>query len=1225
MSGRDLTPAARALLAGDDSGRRAAQTEFELPLLLEAGAGTGKTTTLIHRILAWSLGSGWLTATAELVREADDDEPAADRVAARALEGIVAVTFTEAAAAEMAARVAEGLARVASGAGDKLPGFAAAELPEVAGVPLERRAAALLGAIDHLTVSTIHAWCRGLLATHAVDAGLHPDFGVDPTGERTEAVAREVAEEAIRRAYGAGERDDPLVRLAGFGYGPHRLAEALAELARRAVPAELLRRDPFEPAVLEALVGELDEALAALLEPGQPLAAEAGRLLGPQVLTAVIATRQALAALPAEPLARAEALAEALAGHWPGNLSGRLKSWHKGKFSQTEEGDLGDGAAELGRAAGRLRPLVTDLGLLRPRLLDTARRALAPLLEETARRLRSQGIAGFDSLLIDARELLSSHPDVRRQIRARLRQLLVDEFQDTDRVQCDLVRLLALEGKGARPGLFLVGDPKQSIYGWRNADLGAYDAFARDLERRGGARYVLCRNFRSAPPILDEVERAVAPVMVQAEGLQPRFEPLLPSAVTRGRSGFRHGGWAPVEYWVASFGSSRRGQDDEELAELEARAVAADVRRLHDERGVEWREVGILLRSGSRVDTFESALRSAGVPFSVSRDRQYFRRREIIDAAALVRAIVDPDDHVALLAYLRSAAAGVPDAALIPLWGRGFPRLVTELERPTPARLEPVRQMLAEVAAQLPAELPGLDRIDGWHLSAAAAIERLVRLRRAFAEEPADRFVESLRRLTMTEVTEAARYLGQFRVANLDRLFRGIEEALAERGGDIQAVLRALRRSLREAVEPDEQRPHDPTEDAAQVLTVHSAKGLEFGHLYLVETHAGTGGAGRFGLDLDERWASRERLEYALFGSPTPSFYRVRQERRQVEAAERVRTLYVALTRARERLVLVGRWPAQPRPGKPETAASFGDLLCSRGDLPDDLEALRQTAVDGRVDHGEARWVFLDPAAAAAVAPARTARGPSPAGVAGDEKTLAGLRRDADGRMGLPLGRAASAEAAARLERLSSGGGSGAGGGNGDETVRDVAMAVGVAVHRMLEMLPLDGPLNGPVDGPLDGPPAAAKLGGLLDLARARVATDLAATLPAPLLPVARERAGELLDRLASGSLLRRLGEIGPAVVGREVPILLPADEGAAGYVSGALDLIYTDAASGRLTIVDFKTDRVDDEAAIAERAAAYHAQEALYARAVRLAFGLDYQPATELWFLWPDRLWTTP
>ncbi len=1197
---------ARDLLAEDDRGRQAAQTEFVRPLLLEAGAGTGKTTTLIHRVLAWSLGAGWLAAAAEM--EGDDEEATAERLAARVLEGVVAVTFTEAAAAEMAARVAEGLATVASGRSDELAGFFAAELPEIEGTGVERRAAALLGAIDHLTVSTIHAWCRGLLANHAVDAGLHPDFAVDPSGERTEAVAREVAEEAIRRAYAQGGRDEPLVRLAAFRIGPHRLAEALAELARRSVPPRLLAEDPFAPAVLDDLVTELDDALEALLAAGARLAGEADRLLGPQVLRAALASREAMAALPAEPLARAAALARVLGEAWAKNLCTRLKDWLKGKFSKTEAGDLGDGAADLTRAAGRLRPLVNDLQLLRPELLDAARRSLAPLLEETHRRLRSQGIAGFDSLLLDARRLLVEHPDVRRQIRRGLRQLLVDEFQDTDRVQCDLVRQLAFVGEGRRPGLFLVGDPKQSIYGWRNADLGAYDEFARDLEARGGARYSLCRNFRSAPPILAEVERAVAPVMVQAEGLQPRFEPLLASDLTRHRPGFRGDGWAPVEIWVAAFGSSRRGRDDEEVAEREARAVAADIRRLHDERGVDWREFGILLRSGSRVDTFESELRAVGVPFTVSRDRQYYRRREVIDAAALVRAIVDPADHVALLAYLRSAAAGVPDAALIPLWSRGFPRLVTELERPTAARLAPVRELLGRVAEELPAELPGLDRVRGWHLSAAAAVERLVRLRQAFAEEPADRFVETLRRLTLTEVTEAARYLGAFRVANLDRLFRGIEEALAERGGDAQAVLRALRRSLRDAVEPDEQRPRDPTENAAQVLTVHSAKGLEFGHIYLVETHAGAGGPDNLGLDLDERWASRERLECALFGSPTPRFYRVREERRRVESAERVRTLYVALTRARERLVLVGRWPAQPQPRAPERADSFGELLCSRTDLPDDLEAMRGEAVGGRVDRGAARWVFLEPSGPAAAPPAATSPAPDAAGIASDEKALARLRRRAGKRMELPLGRAASRDAAARLERIT-----GAGGGEADGGARDVAMAVGTAIHRMLEMWPLDGAAS------------EEERAAELDAGRQRLVADLESALPASLLPAARQRADELVERIGGGELLRRLGEIGPAVVGREVPILLPADDGAAGFVTGALDLIYTDTESGRLTIVDFKTDRVDDEPAIAERAAAYRPQEEIYARAVHLAFGLDVEPATELWFLWPDRLWIHP
>ncbi len=1200
------------LLAEDERGRRAAQTEFERPLLLEAGAGTGKTTTLISRVLAWSLGAGWRQAAAELADEGgggrggegggDDaaaDGAAADRIAARVLEGVVAVTFTEAAAAEMASRVAGGLAKVAAGEADRLPGFLAGELPAVDEPPRERRAAALLSAIDHLTVSTIHAWCRGLLANHAVDAGVHPDFGVDARGDRTEAVAREVVDEAIRRAYGAGDDDHPLVRLAARGIGPHRLATAVLELAQAALPAARLEADPLSPAAIAAIEERLAEALEAVAGAAAPLAGQRANLLGPQVLAAVATTLEAMAELPEPPLERLERLCAVLAEAWPSNLAGRLKKWRKGEFNVGESRDLGAGAGGLADAAGRLRPLVSQLGRLEPGLLDAARRAVQPLLAETQRRLRAQGVAGFASLLIGAHDLLADHPRVRRQIRGGLRQLLVDEFQDTDRVQCDLVRLLALSGDGRRPGLFLVGDPKQSIYGWRNADLGAYDRFAAELRAAGGSSYSLCRNFRSAPAILEEVDRVVAPVMDPVEGLQPRFEPLLPSEATRDRSGFRRGRWAPVELWPVSLGERGRRGEEEEVAELEARAVAADIRRLHEAEGVEWGEFGILLRSSTRTETFEAALRAAGVPFSVSRDRLYFKRREIIEAAALVRAIVDPADHVALLATLRAAGAGLPDAALLPLWSRGFPQRVTELTRPTRAVMEGLRELLDEVAGELPGAPLGLDRVEGWQRSVWAALERLARLRRAFGELPADRFVETVRRLTLVEPGEASRYLGQFRAAHLDRFFRELEESLGQPGGDVQAVLRVLRRSLREAAQPEEPRPRDPSENAVQVLTVHGAKGLEFGHLYLVQVHAGTGGPDKLDLDLDERWPSRDQLDYTLFGSPTPGFHGVREHRRRVEDAERVRTLYVALTRAKERLVLVGRWPPTVVQREPRGAASFLDLLLCRDALPGDLARLRDTAEAGWSDHGGVRWVFPAPEPETARPTEPTAALPAAAEVAGDENRLEQARRAARRRAALPLGRAASPEAAARLSELVAA---------SDRPLagsRDVALEVGTAVHRMLESWRLDGEREA-------------------ELARGREQVDrwLTAALPAERLAEARQRAGEMLDRMAAGTLLDRLEGIAPAVLGREVPVLLPADDQAAGFVSGALDLVYVDPESGRFVVVDFKTDAVEGDA-VAERAAAYRPQEELYARALHRAFGLADEPRTELWFLWSDRLWS--
>jgi ATP-dependent exoDNAse (exonuclease V) beta subunit len=386
------------------------------------------------------------------------------------------------------------------------------------------------------------------------------------------------------------------------------------------------------------------------------------------------------------------------------------------------------------------------------------------------------------------------------------------------------------------------------------------------------------------------------------------------------------------------------------------------------------------------------------------------------------------------------------------------------------------------------------------------------------------------------------------------------------------------------------------------VLTVHSAKGLEFGHVYLIETHARAGGPDKPELDIDERWASRNRLDYTLFRASTPGFCQVREERDRVEAAERVRTLYVALTRARERLVLVGRWRPKPKPRAPEACETFGDLLGSRRDLPDDLEQLASQATDGRIDRGGARWVFLEPDREEIAAPFEPAAGLDADRIDRDERALGRRRRAARKRMELPLGRAASQEAAARLEQVV------AGGGDGEIASRDVALQVGVAIHRMLETWRLD-----------------EEPGAEMNRARTRVASDLGVALPDALVPSALERAEALLERIERGSLLQRLYEIGPSVLGREVPVLLPADDGAAGFVSGALDLIYADPESGRLTIVDFKTDRVDDEEAIAERAAAYSLQEELYARAVHLAFGLDEAPATELWFLWPDRLSRSP
>jgi superfamily I DNA/RNA helicase len=766
-------PARAALLRADQEARRAAQREFERPLVLEAGAGTGKTAILVARLLAWSLGPGWERGAEELggrfEREGRRGEPGDELVAAAALDRVVAITFTDAAAAEMAERVADSLSAVIGG--ELLPWLDEEALPAF-DVRVER-ARALLVALDHLVVCTIHAFCRRLLARYPLEAGLHPDFTVDAEGVALDQAVHEVVQEHLRRAFGASS-DPQALALAAMGISPGGIAEALKLLVARGVAPEALEHEPYGPEAVAAMRRRLAGAIAELRAAGwTELASARNQKVASEVLDALAETERRLEQAEAGGAAALEAWCAALRQSWPKDLRGRLREWGRGKLNRGEAAVLGERAAAFEAAASQLSPALDAWLQARPQLLGAAFRVLAPLLGEVQRTLRSRGAATFDDLLRLARDLLVGHPEVAARERAGIAQLLVDEFQDTDRMQCEMLEALALGGApGGRPGLFLVGDPKQSIYGWRSADLAAYEWFVGAVEAGGGLRMTLSVNFRSTPAILDEVERAVAPSMVARPAVQPPFEPLAPSPERADKPGFSDQDRAAVEYWVSWLPDDGPKTRSADAAALEARAIAADIRELHDTANVKWSGFGLLLRAGSDIDDYLQALRSVGVPYTVERDRSYYRRREVIEAAALVRTVLDPTDHLAMVTWLRSPSVGVPDAALMPLWSQGLPGLVTELAGPEQDRLAELRAVVQRAAALVPNDVPGVERVSGWPTALLAAIDDLATLRAAFRSESGAAFVERLRTTTLIEATEAARVLGRFRLANLDRFFR---------------------------------------------------------------------------------------------------------------------------------------------------------------------------------------------------------------------------------------------------------------------------------------------------------------------------------------------------------------------------------------------------------------------------------------------------------------------
>jgi len=1256
------------LRADDRAARREAQRRFDRPLILQAGAGTGKTTTLIGRLLAWTLGVGWeRVLAARAARPAarpalrPEGEASPERTAADVLRGVVAITFTEAAAAEMASRAAEKLRELAAGA--PLPDWLDAEvLPDLPTVAA--RARALLGALDYLAVRTIHAFCLGLLAEHPLEAGVHPRLQVDAEGRLLEEVVREAVEAGLRMGYGV-PGDPDLLALAVRGFGPQEIIEALIALVQAGLPSAALREDPFGPEPVRAFVERLTAACAAV-----------HRLLAPRLLASAKALRNALAVekglavlldrlRSAEPSLAVETLQGWAAEQLPENLVGHLRKWEKRKdIGKAEASLLADVAADLSAAAGELARLLRHLCAIDSELLGAGRRALAPLLAHVERGLRSQGIATFDSLLTGAEALLARHPEVRARVRRGIDQLLVDEFQDTDRVQCEILRWIALDGpRDERPGLFLVGDPKQSIYGWRNADLRAYDGFVDLARRHGGEVMSLVENFRSVPAILTEVARVIGPVMLARPGLQPPFEPLLACERRQADPEFRRGGRAPVEHWISWKKSEQGGRAKTaavEAAELEAAALAADVRSLHDGEGVPWKEVALLLRGTGDLDTYLEALRRARVPFVVGRDKQYYRRREVIEAAALVRAVIDPGDHLALLTVLRSALVGVPDAALVPLWRRDFPKLATELrgedprhggvhlkvgeglapsregggvlpstregaspsptsrEENKPTPLRELRTVVEEAARELPAGIPGLAGLRGWEKGLLAGLENLAVLRASFESEPADVFIEKLRRLFLPEAIEAARYLGSYRLANLDRFFRQLLAAIESGGGDTTAILRALRRSIAEARDAEEGRPQDGAEDAVQVMTIHGAKGLDFQHVYLVQLHKQSSGDG--GPRTEVGRLDDGRTEVRLFGAPTLGYDRVEAERARVEAAERVRTLYVAMTRAKDRVVLAAVWPEEPEAKPAELARTHLDLLLSRPDRPlESLAALWERAEPSVADPAGALWKF--PALSPALRDEPWGNGdsagpdlPSPEEIARTSQALSADRLTAEARSARPFGGAASEEAHDLLRqqqaerRL------------GEENVavqlrqgtaapldRDAAMAAGGAVHRALE------------EWDLAAEPAAER-----DRQRAQLPAYLTALARGDVLEKALPRAADLLDRFAASALLQRLRSLRESVLARELPVLIPPGKGPhapVGVVTGAIDLLYRDPATGEIVIADYKTDDVAGPADLERRAAAYAPQGAAYVRAVQEALDLKRPPRFELWFLRADEI----
>ncbi|MGZ3408563.1 MAG: UvrD-helicase domain-containing protein, partial [Polyangia bacterium] len=481
------------------------------------------------------------------------------------------------------------------------------------------------------------------------------------------------------------------------------------------------------------------------------------------------------------------------------------------------------------------------------------------------------GVVDFSDLLTMARDLLRDDAAVRASVRARFDAVLVDEFQDTNPVQAELVRLVGgrqPDDDGAR--LFVVGDRKQSIYEFRGADVAVFARAAEELVARGGAEELLTQSRRSAPSLLALTNALFARAL---DGYEPAKDDLSPFRTDAPAT-------AGAELIRVAPGPSA------ECRLREARAVARRIAELRA-GGRRLGEIAILLRRFTHLYDYLDALRAVALPYFVVRGRGFFAAQEVRDLASALSVIDDPDDLLSLVALLRSPIVGVSDetVARLSLAGQLRTRVLLDVATALPETLAP-------------AERDGLERFRARFRELRLTADRLGPAACAQAIVDDGDLVAVL----------ASTPDGEQRVANLMRLVEKAREFEA-RGGDLRAFANWLRRAAAPGGEAQaaEAQVADERDDVVRVMTVHQAKGLEFPVVFV----PACGGLERSDhapivYDADQGLGLRLRDERSPLRVHSTASKRVADVRKARQAAESLRVFYVAATRARDLVVFSG-------------------------------------------------------------------------------------------------------------------------------------------------------------------------------------------------------------------------------------------------------------------------------------------------------------------------------
>ena len=803
-------------------------------LVVTAGAGTGKTTRLLDEILS--------IVTSRRAR----------------IERILAITFTESAAAEIKERLRERIERERS---------LEPELMEVA-----------LESLEITQISTIHALASRIVRENPMEVGVDPDFSI--IEESTSFLfADEIWELWANMAFwGGNEFDEDLVSLIKHcGVSAVKgIAETIARRPDRIEPYLKSRIDPKpeyerrsrEMGRLFADLSKIDLAVTA----EDPLAERCVAFL--------------------EILSR-DSLEEAFHAFKDSHLKrsgGTSKRWENPASFERARAiiDGPDGAIDYMKSLGQFLDV-----LKRDRLAEKAARVLRHFVEFERQEKKRRGLLSFFDLLWEAYILLRDNHDIRRRYQNEFDYILVDEFQDTDPIQGDIIMFLAEKEPKAespadvviKPGkLFIVGDPKQSIYGFRDADLGVFFTATRKILESGGEPDELQNNYRSQRHLVafqnaffrtcfpDPDDRYSTPYTT----LTPTVDDIIASPTRK----------SPAVIIVDSTPSDDalseevRRREADYIADYIAEMVelGKDGNIIRDKvtkkaRRPEYRDIAILFRSlAETAYLYEDSLKRKGIPYYIMGGRGYYQRQEIFDVYHLLKSIYNPMNRGALVAALRSPIFGVDDEKIYAL-----------------ARCNRMNYLL-------PDPDPSIEKIYSVirHLHSFA--------RRSLISELIGEIFRS------TEILEVNAFGpgGLTRLGNLEKIRRIAAELEGQANLALSSFIRLLRELSQRNIEEGEAAVTEELEDSVRIMTIHKAKGLEFPVVFLPDLGRRFNLGSRDGIVIDAaandptvglHIGPLEDLGYALL---------LDERIKSSQLAEERRLLYVGTTRARDRLVLLG-------------------------------------------------------------------------------------------------------------------------------------------------------------------------------------------------------------------------------------------------------------------------------------------------------------------------------